>query len=75
MWKIEQGLGGTINLDRLSSGNSTGDTSVKDDVLLNTAYRAWFSAPIDDDLMEEVYQYALQNSHETILKISERTFC
>ena len=57
----------------LRSGDSIGGASINDDVLLNTAYGAQFSVSIDDDLMQEkggVYTHALQNVHETILKIS-----
>ena len=57
----------------LRSGDSIGGASINDDVLLITAYGVQFSVSIDDDLMQEnggVYPYALQNIHETILKIS-----
>ena len=71
--KIEQGVGGTTELAMLRSGDSTSGASINDDVRLNIAYGVQFSVSIDDDLMQEkggVYTHALQNVHETILKIS-----
>ena len=71
--KIEQGVGGTTELAMLRSGESTSGASINDDVRLNIAYGVQFSVSIDDDLMQEkggVYTHALQNVHETILKIS-----